>query len=135
MEKTFVMIKSDGVQRGLTGEIISRIEKKGYKLIKAELRSPDRSTVEAHYEEHKGRTYFESLIAFILEGPVMAMIVEGENAIEVLRLMIGDKDPKKAVPGTIRGDFANNTTRNLIHGSDSLESAQKEIGIWFPGNP
>lgn len=135
MEKTFVMIKSDGVQRGLTGEIISRIEKKGYKLIKAELRSPDRSTVEAHYAEHKGRTYFESLIAFILEGPVMAMIVEGENAIEVLRLMIGDKDPKKAVPGTIRGDFANNTTRNLIHGSDSLESAQKEIGIWFPGNP
>lgn len=132
MEKTFIMIKSDGVQRGLVGDIINRIEKKGYRLIKAELIHPDRTTVEAHYAEHKGRPYFKSLVAFILEGPVMAMVVEGENIIKVMRLLIGDKNPEKAIPGTIRGDFANDTTRNLIHGADSTESAQREIDIWFP---
>lgn len=132
MEKTFVMIKSDGIQRGLVGEIISKIEKKGYRLLKAELKQPDRKTVESHYEEHKGQPYFESLVTFILEGPVMAMVLEGENIIKVIRLMIGDKNPEKAIPGTIRGDFANNTTRNLIHGADSKESAQREIAIWFP---
>jgi len=132
MEKTFIMIKCDGVQRGLIGEIFSRIEKKGYRIIKAELKQPDRKTVEIHYEEHKGRPYFESLVNFILEGPVMAMVIEGENIITVMRLMIGDKNPKKAIPGTIRGDFANDTTRNLIHGADSVESAQREISIWFP---
>ncbi len=132
MEKTFIMIKSDGVQRGLVGDIISRIENKGYLLTKAELIHPDRKTVEAHYAEHKGRPYFESLVAFILEGPVMAMVVEGENIIKVMRLLIGDKNPENAIPGTIRGDFANDTTRNLIHGADSTESAQREINIWFP---
>lgn len=132
MEKTFIMIKSDGVQRGLVGEIIGRIERKGYRLLKAELRFPERETVEAHYEEHKGRPYFESLVSFLLEGPVMVMVVEGEDIIRVMRLVIGDKNPEKALPGTIRGDFANNTTRNLIHGADSIESAQREITIWFP---
>lgn len=132
MEKTFIMIKSDGVQRGLVGEIISRIEKKGYRIIKTELKQPDRTTVEAHYEEHKGKPYFESLVSFILEGPVMVMVLEGENIINVMRLMIGDKNPEKTTPGTIRGDYANNTTRNLIHGADSKESAQREIAIWFP---
>jgi len=132
MEKTFIMIKSDGVQRGLVGEILSRIEKKGYRILKAELKQPDRATVENHYEEHRGRPYFESLVNFILEGPVMAMVLEGENIITVMRLMIGDKDPAKAIPGTIRGDFANNTTRNLIHGADSVESAEREVQIWFP---
>lgn len=131
MERTFIMIKSDGVQRGLIGEIISRIEQKGFTLIKAELKQPERKTIEAHYTEHKGRPYFESLVSFILEGPVMAMVIEGENVITLMRLMIGDKNPEKAIPGTIRGDFANNTTRNLIHGSDSTESAEREINIWF----
>ncbi len=132
MERTFIMIKSDGVQRSLVGEIIGRIEKKGYRLIKAELRFPDRRTVEAHYEEHKGRPYFEPLVSYILEGPVMTLVIEGEDAVKVMRLMIGDKNPAKATPGTIRGDFANNTTRNLIHGADSIESAHREIAIWFP---
>ena len=132
MEKTFIIIKSDGVQRGLIGEIIGRIEKKGFRIVKAELIQADRKTVEAHYEEHKGRPYFKSLVEFILEGPIMAMVLEGENSISIMRLMMGDKNPEKATPGTIRGDFANNTTRNLIHGSDSEESAQREINIWFP---
>ncbi|NBG88502.1 nucleoside-diphosphate kinase [Isachenkonia alkalipeptolytica] len=132
MERTFVMIKSDGVQRGLVGDILTRIEKKGYRLIKAELKQPDRNTVEAHYAEHKDRPYFQSLVSFILEGPVMAIVVEGENIIKVMRLMIGDKNPGKAIPGTIRGDYAKDTTRNLIHGADSIESAQREIAIWFP---
>ena len=126
------MIKSDGVQRGLIGEITSRIEKKGYRIRRAELKQADRSTVESHYAEHKNQPYFESLVKFLLEGPIMIFIVEGDNIIKVMRLMIGDKNPLKAAPGTIRGDFANDTTRNLIHGSDSLESAQREINIWFP---
>lgn len=131
MERTFVMIKPDGVDRGLVGEIISRIEKKGYKIIKAELMSVSRDIAKEHYAEHSEKSFFMELIDFITEGPVMAIIVEGENVIEVLRLMVGNKDPRIAQPGTIRGDFAYSTTRNIIHASDSLESANREIDIWF----
>lgn len=132
MQQSFVMIKSDGVKRGLIGEIIGRFEKKGFNILKANLVSPTRATVEEHYEEHKGRPYFEELVDFILEGPVMAMVIEGENVIEVIRLMVGNKDPRVASSGTIRGDFANSTTKNIVHASDSIESAEREINIWFP---
>lgn len=131
MEKTFIMIKSDGVKRGLMGEIIGRIEKKGFRIIEAKLFRPSRELVEQHYSEHSGKGFFTELIDYILEGPVMAMEVEGESAIEVMRLMIGDKDPKLAIPGTIRGDFANSLTTNIIHGSDSIESAKRELDLWF----
>lgn len=131
MERTFIMIKSDGVARGLMGEIICRIERKGFRITKAQLLSPSRELVEKHYEEHAGKKFFKELVAYILEGPVMAMEVEGEDVIAVMRSIMGDKDPLKAIPGTIRGDYANTVTRNLIHGSDSLEHAERELGIWF----
>jgi nucleoside-diphosphate kinase len=125
------MIKPDGVERGLIGEIIGRIEKKGYKITKAKLITPDIDTVENHYVEHKDKPFFRKLVDFITSGKVMAMEVEGENVIQVMRLMVGDKDPKVALPGTIRGDFTNTTTKNIVHASDSEESAQRELEIWF----
>lgn len=131
MEKTFIMIKSDGVARGLIGEIIGRIEKKGFRITRGKLYCPPRELIESHYTEHKGKPFFEELVDYILEGPIMAMQVEGENVVSVMRSMMGDKDPKKAIPGTIRGDFANSITRNLIHGSDSVEHAQQELNLWF----
>jgi len=131
VEKTFIMIKPDGVERGLIGEIIGRIEKKGYKITKAKLITPDIDTVENHYVEHKDKPFFRKLVDFITSGKVMAMEVEGENVIQVMRLMVGDKDPKVALPGTIRGDFTNTTTKNIVHASDSEESAQRELEIWF----
>lgn len=131
MEKTFIMIKPDGVKRGLVGEIISRIEKKGFKIIQAQLLQPTRVLVEEHYQEHLGKVFFNDLINYILDGPVMALEVEGESAINVMRVMIGDKDPSLAIPGTIRGDFANSMNTNVIHGSDSLDSARRELTLWF----
>lgn len=134
MEKSFVMIKPDGVSRGLIGEIMGRFEKKGFKIIEATLRRPDLYTVKTHYNEHKDKVYFKDLVDFIMEGKVMVMIIEGENVIEVIRIMVGNKDPRCAMPGTIRGDFANTTTRNIIHASDSIESSNREIDIWFPNS-
>lgn len=131
MERTFIMIKSDGVARGLIGEIIRRIERKGFKIIKAQLMSPTRELVESHYEEHRGKNFFDELVSYILEGPVMAMEIQGEDVIAVMRSIMGDKDPLKAIPGTIRGDYANTITRNLIHGSDSPERAERELNLWF----
>lgn len=131
MEKTFIMIKPDGVKRALIGEIISRIEKKGYKITKAMLFKPSEELVKEHYIEHKDKPFYGELTEYIAEDDVMAMEVEGENVIEVLRLIIGDKDPRKANPGTIRGDFANLLTENIIHGSDSEESARRELKLWF----
>lgn len=131
MEKTFIMIKSDGVERGLMGEIIGRIERKGFKIAKAKLYAPNRELVQEHYEEHKGKPFFEELVTYILEGPVMALEVHGDDAVAVMRSIMGDKDPKKAIAGTIRGDFANSLTRNLIHGSDSVEHAERELKLWF----
>lgn len=131
MEKSFIMIKPDGVSRGLMGEIIGKIERKGFKITKAKLITPDINTVEEHYTEHKEKPFFGELVDFITGGKVMAMEVEGEDVIKVMRLMVGDKDPKIAVPGTIRGDFAHSTTKNIIHASDSIESAKRELEIWF----
>ena len=131
MERTFIMIKSDGVARGLMGEIIRRIERKGFKITRAQLLSPPRELVEKHYEEHRGKPFFEELVDYILEGPVMAMEVQGNDVMAVMRSIMGDKDPLKAIPGTIRGDYANTVTRNLIHGSDSIEHAERELTLWF----
>lgn len=131
MEKTFIMIKPDGVKRGLMGEIIGRIERKGFKIIKAKLFQPSRELIERHYEEHKEKPFFEELVSFILEGSVMAMEVEGESVIEVMRSIIGHRDFKVASPGTIRGDFAYSLTENIIHGSDSEASADRELNLWF----
>ncbi len=131
MERTFIMIKSDGVARGLMGEIIRRIERKGFKITKAQLMQPTREVVECHYEEHRGKNFFDELVDYILEGPVMSLEVQGEDVIAVMRSIMGDKDPLKAIPGTIRGDYANTVTRNLIHGSDSPEHAERELNLWF----
>ena len=131
MEKTFVMIKPDGVERKLVGEIIGRIEKKGFNILDIKMINPTKEIVEEHYDEHKEKPFFEELVDFILQGPVVGIIVEGENVIEVIRLMVGDKNPKYALPGTIRGDFANTTTMNLVHASDSVGSSDRELNIWF----
>jgi nucleoside-diphosphate kinase len=131
MEKTFIMIKPDGVRRGLMGEIMGRIERKGFKVTKAKLFKPNVELVENHYMEHREKDFFNELVNFITEDLVMAMEVEGEAVIEVMRLMIGHRDFKIASPGTIRGDFANTITQNIIHGSDSLESAKRELNLWF----
>lgn len=131
MEKTFIMIKPDGVKRGLIGEIIKRIENKGFIISQAKLTKADRDVVEKHYEEHKERPFFNELVEFIINGKVMAMVVEGNESIKSMRNLIGDKDHTIALPGTIRGDFSYSTTENIIHGSDSKESAIREIDIWF----
>ncbi|UJF15409.1 nucleoside-diphosphate kinase [Jeotgalibaca sp. MA1X17-3] len=131
MEKTFIMIKPDGVKRGIMGKIITKIEQKGFQIVQAKLFQPSKELVEEHYEEHLGKPFFEGLITYILSGPVLAIEVEGESVVEVMRLMIGDKDPKIAIPGTIRGDFAHLMNQNVIHGSDSVESAKRELELWF----
>jgi nucleoside-diphosphate kinase len=130
-ERTFLMIKPDGVQRGLTGEIISRFERKGFKLIAAKFLVPSRELAEKHYAEHVGKSFFEVLISFITSGPVLAMVWEGDNIIALSRKMNGKTDVTQAEPGTIRGDFASHTNLNLIHGSDSPESAAREIANFF----
>lgn len=131
MEKTFIMIKPDGVKRGIMGEVISKIEKKGFKIIQAKLFEPSKGLVEEHYEEHRDKAFFSDLINYILSGPLMAMEVEGHASVEVMRIMIGDKDPKLAAAGSIRGDYANSMNENVIHGSDSIESAKRELDLWF----
>lgn len=131
MEETFVMIKPDGVERGLVGEIISRIENKGLKLLQIKLLVASSSILENHYVEHRDKPFFQTLVDSMKDKPVLAMVVEGENSIKLMRIMVGDKDPLCASPGTIRGDFALETTKNLIHASDSKESAEREIKIWF----
>ena len=131
MEKTFIMIKPDGVKRALMGEIIKRIENKGFTIVEAKLIKPEREVVEKHYDEHREKPFFGDLVDFIANGKVLAMIVEGNEAIKSMRNLIGDKDHTIARPGTIRGDFAYSTTENIIHGSDSKESADREMNIWF----
>ncbi|MEW9125187.1 MAG: nucleoside-diphosphate kinase [Thermotaleaceae bacterium] len=132
MEKTLVIVKPDGVERKLIGEIVSRYEKKGFYLLGAKMICASRETLEKHYEEHSGKPFFGELIEYMIQGPLMAMVIEGENAIDVIRLMNGHKDPRQALPGTIRGDYAHSITKNIIHASDSLDSAMREIKIWFP---
>ena len=133
MERTFVMIKPDGVQRGLIGEVVKRFEQKGFKLVAAKLMAPSKEIAETHYAEHREKPFFGELVSFITSGPVFAMVWEGDNIISVSRSMIGKTNPAEAAPGTIRGDFAVHTGMNLIHGSDSPESAAREIAVWFGG--
>jgi nucleoside-diphosphate kinase len=131
MEKTFMMVKPDGVQRNLIGEIVSRFESKGFTLVGAKLMQISQELAEQHYGEHKERPFFGELVEFITSGPVFAMVWEGENVISTSRLMMGATNPKESAPGTIRGDFAVTVSKNIIHGSDSLDSAKREIGLFF----
>lgn len=131
--RTLVLVKPDGVQRGLIGEIISRLEKKGLKIAALRMLRMDAAMARRHYAVHEGKPFFGDLVEFITSGPIVAAIVEGEKAVEVVRTMMGDTDPKKSAPGTIRGDFGLDIGQNLIHGSDSDENAQKEISLFFPG--
>jgi nucleoside-diphosphate kinase len=132
-ERTLVLIKPDGVARGLVGEIIARIELKGLRLAAMELRTVDAELARRHFGEHDGKPFFDSLVEFITGGPLVAAVVEGDRAIAGFRQLAGGTDPvDKAVPGSIRGDFALITQYNLVHGSDSPESAQREIALWFP---
>ena len=131
MERTYLMVKPDGVQRGLCGEIVSRFEKKGLKLVAMKLMVIPKETAETHYGEHKGKKFFDSLISYITSGPVLAMVWEGENAVAVCRQMMGKTNPQESAPGTIRGDYGMQVGMNIIHGSDSVESAEREISIFF----
>jgi nucleoside-diphosphate kinase len=131
VEKTFVMVKPDGVQRGLVGEIVSRFEKKGLKLVGAKLMHVSRELAEKHYAEHKERPFFNDLVSFITSSPVFAMVWEGENAISVARTLMGKTNPAEAAPGTIRGDYGLTIGMNIVHGSDSPESAAREVALWF----
>ena len=131
MERTFIMIKPDGVCRKLVGEIISRIEKRDLAITAMKMLTPSRELAEEHYAAHRGKDFFEPTVEFICSGPVVAMVVEGDSAITIMRSMIGALDPTKAVSGTIRGDFTTSTCQNLIHGSDAPETAAKEIALWF----
>lgn len=129
------MVKPDGVERGLVGEIIRRLELKGLRLVEARMQRVDAELAGDHYAEHRERPFYEELIAFITGGPVVAMVWEGESAVSVARLLIGPTNPAAAPPGTIRGDFGLETTQNLVHGSDSSASAKREIGLWFGYHP
>jgi nucleoside-diphosphate kinase len=131
MEKTFLMVKPDGVQRGLIGEIVSRFERKGFQLVGAKLMQIPTSVAEQHYGEHKGKPFYDELVSFITSGPVFAMVWQGENVIATARQMMGATNPKDALPGTIRGDYGVTVGKNIIHGSDSLESAKREISLFF----
>lgn len=130
-KRTFVMIKPDGVERGLVGEIVSRFERRGFKLSEARMMRISRETAEEHYAQHKGKPFFGELVDYITSGPVFAMILEGENAVQLARAMIGATNPANAAPGTIRGDYARSVEANVIHGSDSDESAEREIRRFF----
>jgi nucleoside-diphosphate kinase len=131
VERTFVLVKSDGVQRALIGEIIGRLERRGLLLVGAKLMQVSPELAEAHYGAHKGKSFYEGLVRYICAAPVMAMVWEGENAVAAVRQTMGSTNPLEATPGTIRHDFALNTSRNLTHASDSVENAQKEISLWF----
>ncbi len=133
MERTLVICKPDAVERGLVGEIVGRLERKGLRLAAAELRTIDTDTAHRHYEGHQQEPFFEPLVAFVTRSPSLLMVVEGpEGAWEVVRALMGATDPKAAAPGSIRGDLALSVTENLVHGSDSPKSAQREIELFFP---
>ncbi len=137
VERTLVLVKPDGVRRGLVGEVLRRLEVKGYRLVALDLRVPDADLLRAHYAEHEGKPFFAPLVEFMGSGPVAAVVVEGQRVIEAFRAMAGATDPTAAAPGTIRGDLGRDwgtpVTQNIVHGSDSPESAQREIALWFPG--
>jgi nucleoside-diphosphate kinase len=135
IEETLVLVKPDGVARNLTGEILRRIEAKGYSLVDIRLVEPDRTRLSRHYAEHEGKPFYEPLIEFMESGPIVAMRVAGNRVIEGIRSLAGATDPTSAAPGTIRGDYARDwglrTHQNLVHGSDSPESAERELALWF----
>lgn len=131
MEKTFLMVKPDGVEKGLIGEIVSRFEKKGYQMIGAQLIQIPRAKAEEHYGEHREKPFFGELVDFITSAPVFAMVWQGENVVATARQMIGATNPSDATPGTIRGDYAIQVAENIIHGSDSVESGEREIALFF----
>ncbi len=131
MEQTLVLIKPDGLQRGLVGEIISRLERRGLKLVAMKLMRMEEERARRHYGEHVDRPFFRGLVEFITSAPLVAMVWEADNAVEVVRKTMGETDPVGSAPGTIRGDLGLNIGRNLVHGSDSTESAQREISLFF----
>ncbi len=133
MDRTLIICKPDAVERGLVGEILGRLETKGFGLVAAELRSLDAGTLARHYEEHVGKPFYAGLVEFMSRGPALVAVVEGpEDTWKVVRQMMGATNPLEAAPGTVRGDLGTLFTENLIHGSDSLASAEREIGIFFP---
>lgn len=131
MEKTYIMVKPDGVQRGVVGNIISRFESKGYKLSALKLTTPPKSLLEEHYRDLASKPFFPKLMAYMTSGPVVCMVWEGKDVVKTGRKMLGATNPLESDPGTIRGDFAIDVGRNICHGSDSVESAEREIGLWF----
>jgi nucleoside-diphosphate kinase len=131
-ERTLILVKPDAFERGLTGEVIARLERKGLEIVALTLMQADEPLAQVHYEEHTDKPFFGELVDFITRGPLVAMILEGANAINAARQVIGATDPLEADAGSIRGEFATEVTFNLVHGSDSAESAEREIGIWFP---
>ena len=137
-QRTLILVKPDGVRRGLVGEVITRIESKGYKISALRMLTADKSMLESHYAEHQGKPFYEPLMEFMLSGPIVAMIAEGERVIEGFRSLAGATDPTVAAPGSIRGDLARDqgtrVVQNIVHGSDSTESAEREIKIFFPNN-
>ena len=131
-ERTLILVKPDAVRRNLIGDVISRIERKGLKVVAMDLRTIDRETAQAHDAEHAGKSFFADVVDFITSGPVVALVAEGERAVEAFRGLAGSTDPVKALPGTIRGDYAMEVGENIVHGSDSPEAAGREIKIFFP---
>ena len=129
--KTFFMIKPDGVQRNLVGEIISRVEAKGFSITKIKMMTISKDLAEKHYEEHKDKPFFSDLVSFIISGPVVAMQVEGENVVVLIRNLMGATNPSESTPGSIRGDLATELDKNVVHGSDSDESAERELSLFF----
>jgi nucleoside-diphosphate kinase len=130
-EQTFIMIKPDGVQRGLVGEIIKRFEQKGFKLVAMKFMWADEALLKKHYEDLAARPFFNGLVKYMASGPVVPMVWEGLNVVKMGRMMLGETDPAKSLPGSIRGDFSIQVGRNIIHGSDAVDSAKKEINLWF----
>lgn len=131
VERTLVIVKPDGVQRGLVGEIVGRLERRGLKIVAMRLRQVERELAERHYGEHRGKPFYAGLVDYITSSPVVTMVLEGPNAVATVRATMGATNPANAAPGTIRADFALEIGRNLIHGSDSPESAEREVGIFF----
>lgn len=131
MERTFIIIKPDAVQRGLIGEIVQRFERRGFKIVAMRLKQVDDALARRHYAEHEGKVFFQGLVHFITSAPVVAMVVEGTNAVASVRQMVGSTKPSEAAPGTIRADYAIEIGRNLVHASDKLETAEREIALWF----
>ncbi|HEX5416038.1 MAG TPA: nucleoside-diphosphate kinase [Chloroflexota bacterium] len=134
MQQTLVVIKPDGVQRGLVGPILTRFEQRGYRIIGLKLLVVPREMAEKHYAVHQTKPFFGELVNYISSGPVVAMVLEGFDAIKAVRLMVGATRPYEAAPGTIRGDYAQTPLRNLIHASDAPDTSREEIALWFPGN-